>query len=423
VHLIEGRAASAVVATFNDSDIEVSADNFRATINWGDGTSSPGIITETPTQPPPLTSPGGFVGGQDVFQESAADFAGTVSGRHRYAEEGLYPITVTIHDAMDERDATAMSTAVVADAPLGGPVGFALCGVETRPLVNVPVAAFTDTGASEPGSNYTASINWGDGTPASPGIVLSGNGVLTVLGSHTYTAEGNFPVHVSIRDDGGSTSQARTVATIGGFVTSVYQELLGRLPDAPGLRVWEQQLQAGVSRAQVAEQIWLSAEHRGREVDQFYQTFLHHRADPGGRAFWVNTLLSGASESDVAIALLTSAEYTARHPDAASYVIGLYTDVLSRAPSAGEVAFWTQVLQSGARSRAAVAYYFLSSPEAYLQALNNYYAEFLGRAPDAFGQGIFLAAMTNGSATPASIAGAFLGSPEYLDRVFARGCS
>ena len=51
-----------------------------------------------------------------------------------------------------------------------------------------------------------------------------------------------------------------------------------------GLGSWLQSLQAGATRSQVAVGLYLSAEHRGQQVDQFYATYLHRRADAPGRA-------------------------------------------------------------------------------------------------------------------------------------------
>src|SRR5207302_5106257 len=149
----------------------------------------------------------------------------------------------------------------------------------------------------------------------------------------------------------------------------LYREVLQRAPDAPGLNGWVHALNSGVARDVIAEAFWESPEHRGLEVDQFYATFLHRAADGPGRAGWVTAILSGVSENEVAIDFLTSPEYTAAHADANSFVAGLYTGIFQRAGDAAGQAYWTSVVQSGLRSRAAVAYYFLTSTEAYLQAI------------------------------------------------------
>src|SRR6266852_6505667 len=94
------------------------------------------------------------------------------------------------------------------------------------------------------------------------------------------------------------------------FVTSLYANILSRAPDASGLALYVQEIKDGSSNQQVAQQFWVSPEHRGIQVDAFYQTFLNRLADSSGRAFWVNQLVTGAvSELQVEADFLTSAEY------------------------------------------------------------------------------------------------------------------
>ena len=76
---------------------------------------------------------------------------------------------------------------------------------------------------------------------------------------------------------------------------------------------------------------------------------------------------------------------------------------------------------NGVRGRAAVAFYFLTSTEAFLQAIDDYYLDFLGRTPAASEEQPFLAALESG-ATPAAITTIFLGSPEFLAREIATAC-
>src|SRR5205823_3523546 len=75
-----GWPVSGVVATFTDTAPEPLS-SYSATIDWGDGLSSPGSVS------------GGF----------------TVSGSHTYANGGTFTITVTIRD---EGGATATPHAV-----------------------------------------------------------------------------------------------------------------------------------------------------------------------------------------------------------------------------------------------------------------------------------------------------------------------
>jgi hypothetical protein len=301
--------------------------------------------------------------------------------------------------------------------------GVPVCAVVGVAFTNLPVAEVTITGMVLPATAYTATITWGDGTPTTAAVlVLSGN-TLTVQGSHTYTTEGSFTVQVTVNDTAGHSASVTTTASVFGYISSLYQEVLNRAPDTAGLAFWLGVEQTGVSRTLIAQAFLSSAEHRGIEVDQFYQKLLHRPADAAGRALWVNALLAGASENAVAVAFLISPEYTAEHPDAVSYVTGLYEDVLGRPPDATGFSFWSQVLANGARSRADLAYYFLTSGEAYVDAIDEYYRNFLGRNPSLQEEQGYLASVLSGQATPASLTAIFLGSPEFLSHQLAVACN
>jgi streptogramin lyase len=190
----EGFLFSGGVAQFTDADPLAKAGDFKATINWGDGLISDGTIA--------LASGTTF----------------NVNGSHRYAEEGTYRPTVTITDVDMTHDvggstATALSTALVDDAPLSGnevPVraveGLAFSG---------QVATFTDMGGSEPVGNYSATIVWGDGTSSNGQIVSLGGNSFGVNGSHTYAEEGStYRKMVTIKDEGGSMVMVAGTATV-----------------------------------------------------------------------------------------------------------------------------------------------------------------------------------------------------------------
>jgi hypothetical protein len=186
VNATEGTESSPqTVATFTDPDPKSTAAEYKATIEWGDGSSSEGTIS-------------GPTGGPF-----------TVSGSHTYAEEGEYDIKVTITDTDDAGNtATVHSTAKVADAALHS--SCAAAPVSLQAFAG-PTATFTDDdpgGMSPP--DYGATIEWGDSSSSSgtvsPG---TGHGPYTVSGAHTYTTTGTFTITTTIKDAGGS----QTVAT------------------------------------------------------------------------------------------------------------------------------------------------------------------------------------------------------------------
>jgi hypothetical protein len=174
----EGASFSGAVASFTDPDTAATAGEYTATITWGDGASSTGTVT-------------GPSGG-----------AFTVSGSHTYAEEGTYTLAVTITDSdFPANNATARSTANVADAPLG-----ATCATAASSSLSFsgPVANLTDADPNGTVSDYTATIDWGDLTSSSGTVTGPNGGPFIVSGSHVYTTTGNHTVKVSIADVGGS---------------------------------------------------------------------------------------------------------------------------------------------------------------------------------------------------------------------------
>ena len=74
------------------------------------------------------------------------------------------------------------------------------------------VAEFSDSNPSAPAGDFTAAINWGDGTAANPditsGVVSAiGGRHFSVAGSHAFLTPGAFPIAVNVLDTlGGSTT-------------------------------------------------------------------------------------------------------------------------------------------------------------------------------------------------------------------------
>lgn len=190
VSAVEGAAFSGQVATFTDPDISATREEYAATIEWGDGTSTIGTVSG-----------------------SGGSFA--VSGEHTYADEGSYEVKVAINDTDNSAiSATTTSTATVVDAALKA------SGVSPMPIspqsFGGTVAKFTDANTTSTTADFTATIEWGDGTAPSEGVVSGEGGSYHVSGSHTYEGTGFFTITVHIVDDGGSTAEATTPVLIYG---------------------------------------------------------------------------------------------------------------------------------------------------------------------------------------------------------------
>jgi hypothetical protein len=180
----EGSGFNGTVATFSDPDSSASATEYSATIDWGDG---------SPTSSGAISGTGG-------------EFS--VDGAHTFPEEGSYSVIVKITDVDNPSNAaTATSTANVADAALTSQCAASATSPQS---FSGPTATFTDANPGGQGSDYAATIDWGDGA-SSAGTVSSGtgSGPYSVTGSHSYGSTGPFTVTSAINDAGGS----HTVAT------------------------------------------------------------------------------------------------------------------------------------------------------------------------------------------------------------------
>jgi alpha-tubulin suppressor-like RCC1 family protein len=127
-----------------------------------------------------------------------------------------------------------------------------------------------------------------------------------------------------------------------------------------------------------------------RFVTSAYEDFLGRRPDPGGLAYWTGRLRSGGTPADLVVGLSVSPEWIA------ALVTGFYTDTLGRAPDAGGLAYWSAELQSGRRSVAETAAAFYSSDEYFVNPafgnddletwVTDLYTKLLHRAADSGGR-------------------------------------
>jgi hypothetical protein len=195
ISAVEGNdTGSITVATFTTPDFNSTGGDFTASVNWGDGSRDTGTVTG---------SNGSF----------------TVSDNHIYAEKGSYTVTVQINNTITGASATVASSASAADAALHLTGGFQLGDPVTDAPASFTVAYFIDDNPNAPTTDYLATINWGDPSGSTTGILTSaGGGYYLISGLHNY---GNpypivgpltYTVTVTLTDvDGASASTTSTV--------------------------------------------------------------------------------------------------------------------------------------------------------------------------------------------------------------------
>jgi hypothetical protein len=255
---VAGQALGAEpVATFFDANPAAQASDFQVSIDWGNGSSSPGqvvgqsgefavyndyVYQQTGTYAVAVTiqedgqtvataastaTVGNFQEGQNAtltvmtFHDSnpapASSYTamiawgdGTVTvgtvqgsngqysvqGTHSYALAGSYTLTVTV--AKGSNNTLSVSSSVlVADAPLTL-LANNVSPTEGQALTNVPVAIFVDANPSASSSEDTPTVRWGDGTAASGGTVVGNGPIFMVLASHTYANAGSSVTEVIV---------------------------------------------------------------------------------------------------------------------------------------------------------------------------------------------------------------------------------
>jgi YD repeat-containing protein/VCBS repeat-containing protein len=211
----EGQYFSGVVATFTDPDTTAWAGQYTAFIEWGEGHVSGGSVSG---------SKGNF----------------SVYGAMAYMEEGTYTITVTIAKSNGSK-LQVTSTATVGEAPIQYlnvyPI-YAQQGVSFYQAIGTFMA-----GPQDPSSQFTVSIDWGDGNASSGKVVGNdmgtpywgywGNGQFVIYGGHTYGSTGTFKVTVTVTEidegSGGETATGTGWAYVGSPLNS--------LPPDPNLTV------------------------------------------------------------------------------------------------------------------------------------------------------------------------------------------
>jgi PKD repeat protein len=183
----EGGSFNGVLATFTDGNAGAAVSDYTATITWGDGSAGLGSVS--------ARAGGGW----------------QVSGTHIYAEEGAYTASVSVQDEGGQRTSTT-SVATVTDAPLSAS-GRSVQATEGNSFSGV-VADFTDSDRGGQIGDYTARINWGDGTVTTGTIVAAGPAGFNVRGAHAYAQPGAYDLAITVRDAGGSRVSALTTALI-----------------------------------------------------------------------------------------------------------------------------------------------------------------------------------------------------------------
>jgi hypothetical protein len=133
-----------------------------------------------------------------------------VVGAHTYADEGQNSTTVTIND----KGGSALvltGSAALSESDVLTPSGLTISAIQGQAFGGA-VATFTDLNSGNVAADFTASINWGDGT-ATAGTIAGTGGTFTVSGGHTYASGGKDSVTATLTDNPPGTASVIAAGT------------------------------------------------------------------------------------------------------------------------------------------------------------------------------------------------------------------
>jgi uncharacterized repeat protein (TIGR03803 family) len=319
-----------------------------------------------------------------------------------------------------------MNTLTIGEEPPLLATAVAVNGFEQSCLNEVTVATFTVGDGTEPPTDFSATIDWGDGN-TSAATVTRPETTYTVQGSHTYTDERTYPISVVITGAGATA----TVGTTGRileellpdgtrgtpnqrFISEVYRDLLRRKVDLGGLAYWSGLLDAGMNTNQVAIAIENDPgnEFRTIEVQDLYSQYLHRAADPLGLNGGIGFLRSGGTVEQLASFLAGSDEYFRNRGSSSnqSWEDAIIQDALNRPINSADRAAMDAAFAQG-MSRAEVTATVPLSYQEYRQDLvESIYMRYLDRNVDPVGMNNDLNALNLGWTDERVIAGT-IGEP------------
>jgi hypothetical protein len=289
-------------------------------------------------------------------------------------------------------------------------VGIGIVQAGTGPLVDYYTI---DTAAAVNWSPFLTGVVFRDDNQTGKYAIGEGLGGVTIaiagVGSTTTFASGgyNFPLSPGIytvtASGGGLASPITEQVVVGGqnarlnflagddhYVQKLYQTVLGRTASTIEIDGWLAYLNNGGSLSALPSIFEHSPEAEGRLIRNWYATSLGRQPAPTEIQSWVGAMQQGMTEEQVQGWILESDEFYQRAGSLdsslsgdSSYIQALYSLVLGRMPSSGELNGWAAALATMPRS--AVVSGFVSSQEFRSDVITGYYFSILHRtsAPSA----------------------------------------
>lgn len=164
------------------------------------------------------------------------------------------------------------------------------------------------------------------------------------------------------------------------FLGALYQNLLARTAQSSEIAHWENQMNNGMTREQVAAGFVGSWEYRENAVNDLYRNILRRAPDTMGFHHWMKYLETN-SLTQAKAEFLGSQEYFIVQSGGSlnSFIDRVYLDALGRFPDAPGQADFLAKLQQG-MSRVTVASFIVNSVEANAELIDTTYLLYLNRS-------------------------------------------
>jgi hypothetical protein len=285
------------VATFTHNDGSEPGTAITATIDWGDGTTTDGTVSQT---------------GETNYK---------VTGTHNYADEGNVAITVQVTDetaSITIHSSANIQEELLPDGTRGTPNQRFIAEIYHDLLRRTVDAAGLAGWSSQldQGARRFQVVSDIEHDHLHEFFTLE-----VIDAYHQFLKRDPDPTGLQLFVDflaGGATveqvnatiagsreyRQARAGGTTGGFLTPFYQDLFGRDVDPDGQQTWGQALAAGASPEQVALAILNSDEYRGGLVRAEYLRFLDRAFVAGPDGASALTRFPAGTTDDVQIAAI-----------------------------------------------------------------------------------------------------------------------
>lgn len=369
--------------------------------------------------------------------------------------------------AADMSEEGTGSVAVVTPGPGGGTSAATSVPIDDAPLtatgttlnhsegdatpVSTVVATFTDADPNGTASDYTATIDWGDGSTTTGAVTASpppsagpaASGTFFVSGGHAYAEDGKYTITVKIADAGGATATATSSVTVtepalsGNAASIIGQERVPLqsnigLSAGPGpghviVATFTHGDNTEPASSFTATIDWGDGTTSAGSAFPFlpvvsgYNVFgTHTYLDEG--TYQVTVTINDDSASTPVSTVVHSTAKISEEPlpggapgtPTQRWINEVYRDLLGRPVDPGALNYWTTQAADGEKLSQIVSQIEQSGSthEYYHVQVESLYARYLHRAADSDGLNSFVTALVDG-ATLDQVAASIVGSPEF----------